>query len=422
LNIAEFPVAVQFLFAPHRYKVLWGGRGAAKSWAIARALLLMGAQKPLRILCARETQKSIADSVHKLLCDQISALGLQERYRIERARIIGTNGTEFVFAGLKHDPHSLKSYEAIDIVWIEEAQNVSDSSWAILIPTIRKPGSEIWISFNPILETDATYRRFVASPPPTAKVVKLTWRDNPWFPETLREELEHLKATDAAAYSHVWEGTCVSIVDGAIYAAELRAVDAGERITRVPYDPTRPVHTAWDLGWGDAMAIWFVQATGREYHVIDYLEGNQKPLQHYIAAMQARGYVYGTDYLPHDARAHELGTGRSIEEMLRAAGRTVYIVPRLSIADGIAAARSIFPLCWFDRERTKDGIQALRHYRYVKDETLGIAKREPLHDWSSNGSDAFRYLAVSIRQPEIERREIRELRMFDDSSDDAWMA
>jgi len=132
--------------------------------------------------------------------------------------------------------------------------------------------------------------------------------------------------------------------------------------------------------------------------------------------------VYGTDYLPHDARAHELGTGRSIEEMLRAAGRTVYIVPRLSIADGIAAARSIFPLCWFDRERTKDGIQALRHYRYVKDETLGIAKREPLHDWSSNGSDAFRYLAVSIRQPEIERREIRELRMFDDSSDDAWMA
>ena len=191
---AEFPEKLQCLFRPARYKVLYGGRGGAKSWGIARALLIQGAAKPLRVLCAREIQKSIGDSVHKLLSDQIKALGLAGFYEVQKTVIRGRNGTEFTFHGLKHNVTNIKSAEGADVCWVEEAQTVSKSSWATLIPTIRKPGSEIWVSFNPELEDDETYQRFVANPPTGAVVVKVNWSDNPWFPDVLRQEKDDLKA------------------------------------------------------------------------------------------------------------------------------------------------------------------------------------------------------------------------------------
>lgn len=396
---AEFPAALQFLFEPARYKVLYGGRGGSKSWGIARWLLIEGGRKTLRILCARETQKSIADSVHKLLSDQITALGLGEFYDVEKARITGRNGTEFIFAGLKHNVSNIKSAEAVDICWCEEAQAITSGSWSALLPTIRKEHSEIVISFNPDLATDSTYQRFVVHPPPGAVVKKLTFRDNPWFPEVLRREMDHLKASDPDAYSHIWEGNCLSVLAGAIYADELRKVDADHRITRVPYEASKPVQTFWDLGWGDKTAIWFVQVFPYEYRLIDYLDGERQPLIYYLKLLQDKPYLYGTDYLPHDARAKNLGTGRSVEEMMRAAGRKVQIVPMLSVADGIEAARSVFHQCWFDGEKCADGIQALRHYRYGEIEKLGVKTREPLHDFSSHAADAFRYFAVGTRQP-----------------------
>ena len=158
---AEFPEKLEFLFKPSRYKVLYGGRGGAKSWGIARALLLRGVQRKLRILCARETMNSIADSVHKLISDQVEFLGLSAHYQIQKSSIIGTNGTEFAFCGLRHNVAQIKSYESFDLCLIEEAQAVSKSSWEVLVPTIRKENSEIWISFNPELETDATYQKFI---------------------------------------------------------------------------------------------------------------------------------------------------------------------------------------------------------------------------------------------------------------------
>src|SRR6185437_8216085 len=177
---ANFPEKLSYLFKPKRYKVAYGGRGGAKSWGFARALLILGAQKPLRILCARETQKSIQDSVHKLLSDQVKALGLEEFYQVQKAAIIGANGTEFAFAGIRQNVGNMKSFEGCDICWVEEAQNVSKHSWSVLIPTIRKEGSEIWVSFNPELETDETYQRFVIRPYPGCEPVKINWSDNPW--------------------------------------------------------------------------------------------------------------------------------------------------------------------------------------------------------------------------------------------------
>lgn len=404
---AQFPEKLAFLFQPARYKVAWGGRGAAKSWGIARALLILGTKAPLRVMCGREIQKSIADSVHALLKDQIAELGLSEVYQIQETRILGRNGTEFFFAGLRHNITSLKSVEGCDVVWVEEAQSVSKGSWDTLIPTIRKAGSEIWVSFNPDLETDDTYARFVLHPPPGAVVVKVGWQDNPWFPEVLRIEKDHLKTVDPAGYQHVWEGMPKSSITGAIYANELKKATEEQRITQVAWDRTRPVDTFWDLGFGDATAIWFAQALPNgTFRLIDYYENRGLTIADYVVELQSRKYLYGTDWLPHDSvdtMIHQRLAGgdksRSIEQLLRAAGRKVRVAAKMSIHSGINAARTIFPQCWFDEAKCADGIQGLRHYQWKPDSANGTESAVPLHNWASHPSDAFRTMAVSIKTP-----------------------
>lgn len=396
---AQFPSAFAGLFEPHRYKIYYGGRGGAKSWAFARALLLLGKQRPLRVLCARELQNSITQSVHKLIADQNAALGAG--YTVEKARIYNSQ-SEFFFEGIKNNVDKIKSYEGIDVCWIEEGQRVTEESMQIVTPTIRKEGSEIWISFNPDLETDYIYSRFVAKPSISedALVCKVNWKDNPFFPEVLRQEMEELKKRDYDAYLNVWEGFPKVLLDGAVYADELRMLVSENKLTSVPYNPEIAVDTFWDLGWADRTAIWFAQVVGFEYHVIDYYENSLKKLDFYLDILQRRGYIYDTHWLPHDAASKQLGTGRSIQELLVAKGRKARIVPKLSLTDGINAARTIFQNCWFDEEQCAEGIKALRHYRYeVVDDGTGHLSREPIHDWSSHGADAFRYLAIALRSP-----------------------
>jgi phage terminase large subunit len=397
---AEFPIKLAGLFEKSRYKVAYGGRGGAKSWGIARALLILGAKNPLRILCAREFMTSMRDSVHKLLCDQIASLGLLEFYEITQASIRGKNGTEFAFVGLKNNIANVKSIEGVDICWVEEAQTVSRLSWNILIPTIRKQGSEIWISFNPELESDETYQRFVLNPPADCIQIKINWSDNPWFPETLMLEKDALKNRDLEAYNQVWEGLCRQSVDGAIFAKELQQAELDGRLTKVPYDATKPVHAVFDLGWADSTAIWFLQFVGMETRLIRYLEDSQKTISHYLATMQTFGYVYDKVWLPHDAENKTLAAaGRSIDDIVRAAGYKTQILPRVPILDSINAARTIFPSCYFDRDNAADGINCLRHYRYEVDPATGQFSRTPLHDHYSHGADAFRYIALMIKEP-----------------------
>lgn len=370
--------------------------------------MIQGAASPLRILCAREFQNSITESVHHLLQDQISQLGLDGFYEVQNTTIKGANGSEFVFAGLRNNITKIKSFEGVDRVWVEEAQTVSKSSWETLIPTIRKDGSEIWLTFNPELETDETYQRFVKSPPGDAKVVKINWDDNPWFPETLRKEKDELKARDPDGYQNIWEGECRVALDGAIYARELRQAQEEGRIRNVPFDASRPVQTFFDLGWADSTSIWFVQTVNNEIRFVDYYANNLMPLSHYISILQSKPYIYGTDWLPHDARAKTLATGRSVEELMVAAGRKVQIVPNLSISDGINAARTVFNRCYFDEARCADGLQSLRHYRYDVNDTGEYSVR-PLHDFHSHAADAFRYCAVAIEEdkPAASARGIR---------------
>ena len=201
----QFPPKLAILFKPSRYKVLRGGRGSGKSWGIARALLIQAYQSPLRVLCTREVQKSIQQSVLQLLADQVSALGLQSFYTVLSTEIRGANGSLFTFNGLgDQTADSLKSLEGYNRVWVEEAQNVSKRSWDILIPTIRAEGSEIWISYNPQLESDETHQRFVIKPPPDTLSAVINYSDNKWFPAVLEQERQHAeKSMKPEEYAHI---------------------------------------------------------------------------------------------------------------------------------------------------------------------------------------------------------------------------
>jgi phage terminase large subunit len=394
--LAEFPETLEFLFQPARYKIGYGGRGSGKSWGFARALLLQGVAAPLQVLCAREIQKSVSDSVYRLLVNQIETLGLGDFYTVQSTLIRGANGTEFTFGGLRHNINSLKSIEGTDRVWIEEAQTVSKASWQTLIPTIRKPGSEIWVSFNPELDTDETYQRFVRDPPPGALVKRINWSDNPWFPDVLRAEMELLKDRDPDAYLWIWEGHTKQVLDGAIYANEIRKATSEGRFTRVPYDPSKPVQTFWDLGRADMTSIWFAQQIGFEFRLIDFYQSRGFALAHYLKVLQDRPYVYGVCWLPHDAQNELLAAERTIERQLKDSGREVRIVPRVHVSDGINAVRTLFDRCWFDSDRCADGLNALRRYRFGVNHETGQYTREPLHDDASHASDALRYFALAM--------------------------
>ena len=406
----EFPAKLQCLFEPGRYKVLYGGRGGAKSWGVARALLALGSAKPLRILCAREIQKAITDSVHRLLADQVASMGLAGFYEVQQTTIKGANGTQFIFAGLRHNINNIKSLEGADIVWVEEAQTVSKASCEKLITTVRKPGSQIIVTFNPELDTDETYVRFVKNAPPGATVVKVDWRDNPWFPPELDAERLHLKATDPDAYLNIYDGHCRVTLDGPIYAKEIREATEAGRITKVPYERSKPVHTFWDLGRADKTSIWFAQIVGFEFRVIDYYENSGQALAHYLKELQTRAYVYGDNWLPHDANNELLASERTIAQQMRGAGFVVRITPKTKVSDGINAARGLFPNLYFDADNCADGLNHMRRYRYDVDPETGQFSKEPLHDDASHAADAFRYLAVALRDKKASRMPVNPRR------------
>ena len=439
-----FPAPFIPLFVPKRYKVFWGGRGAAKSWDFARALLILGMspqilfpnKTKLTILCVRELQKSIDDSVHKLLEQQILALGLSGFYKVEKAKIYGANGTTFSFEGIKNNVSSIRSYEGVDICWAEEANNISRYSWGVLIPTIRADDSEIWLSFNPELETDHTYKHFVKDSrlvkvedpqrrfgseatlkrlfgsdftlaPITCPVmestdilsIKVSWRDNPWFGSVLQREREKLKEEDYDSYLHVYEGATIQNLEGAVYAKELRSAQLEGRICSVPYEPDVPVDVFWDLGKTNNTSLWFVQRVAMQWRVLHYYEANREELSHYLKYCQQRGYFYGSMFLPHDAKHRRLGFTGSIEEQVRKSGYNVQIVPATSDNDGINAARVVFPNCYFDETGCEDGLNVLRHYCFKTDIRGQLTVLV-----NSDGADAFKYFAVSTKVKRVGQR------------------
>lgn len=389
----QLPAKLADIWAPRRYKVMHGGRGGGKSWAVAAVLLTMAAQRPLRILCAREVQKSMRDSVHRLLKDTIVRLGLESFFEVLDTEIRGANQSLFLFSGLQsHTVDSIKSFEGVDIVWVEEAHGVSKKSWDVLIPTIRKEGSEIWLTLNPDMDTDDTYARFIETPSDDTWCVSVNWHDNPWFPQVLDDERRKAKRTLLPEdYEHIWEGKPKRVAAGAIYRYEIEGLFQDQRVRDVPYDPLLPVHTVWDLGWNDSMTIIMVQRGPMDVRLLDYIEDSNRTLDWYVSQLAKRPYRWGTDFIPHDGRTRNFQTGKSTEEALLAMGRHPQVLAQTSVEEGIKAARLMFPRCYFDKGKTARLVECLKRYRRDVHTKTG-EPTAPLHDEYSHGADAFRYL------------------------------
>lgn len=423
--VARFPKIYRPLDLPYRYKVMYGGRGSAKSWTVARKLLLLGTQYPLRILCTRELQKSIKQSVHKLLSLQIDRLGLKGFYKITDHSIKGINGTEFMFMGIRMNVDEIKSTEGINICWIEEAHSLTEASWDIIDPTVRigiKEGapfdSEIWVTYNTRFKHDHIHRTFVVNKPPDGSwVQRINHGDNKYFPDVLRRQMEAMKEIDFEKYLNIWEGEIKSLADGAIFGKQIIEAKKNNRVIYIPIQKNCEVETFWDLGLDDYTAVWFMQRVGKEYQFIDYFQGRLEDVEYYTRFVKELRYLYGTHYMPHDAPHKRLGMTRTIEEQFKDGGmEPIEIVPRTpDKQSAIQATREVFPNCWFHKgkdltqpdhqcegyiewlpyelntrsKRMEVGFEALSNYRYKYNDDDDVYLKKPHHDWASNGADAF---------------------------------
>lgn len=233
-------------------------------------------------------------------------------------------------------------------------------------------------------------------------------RDPDWFTLILKasetgilpesELADARKTMSENQYLQEYECSFEAAVIGAVYAKELLAARGKGQIANVVYDGMHLVHTAWDIGIGDSTAIWFYQNLGGEIRLIDFYEANGEPVAHYASVLKGKGYQYDTAFLPHDASNKQIVSGHSFEETLQTHGFRTQIVPKLSLEEGINAARQIFTRCVFDEKRCMPGIEALQNYRWDYNQRMGEIKASPVHDWSSHAADAFRYLAVSVKK------------------------
>lgn len=388
--------AVDTLVPAARWKVLYGGRDSSKSHSIGRMLLVRGRAKPERILCTREIQKSISESVHQLLKDLVVALGMDDFYEVQNNYLYGKNGTQISFHGLSgQTATSIKSFEGTTICWVEEAQTISKRSWDLLEPTIRAPGSEIWVSFNPDMDTDETYKRLVLNPPPDSIVTKMNWQDNPWRSTVLDAAREKMKRDAPDDYAHIYEGECRPAVEGAIYYNEVSKLRSSGRLCNVPYDPMLKVHVITDLGFNDFMSLLLVQRLGSEIRIIRYIEDRMRYIPSYHQELTDLKLNYGKLYLPHDGKAKHV-TGSSAQEQFEALGWKVEIVEDIGLEQGIRKTRELFQRFYIDKTNAGELLNRLGRYRR-RVNSEGQAST-PMHDDESHGADGTRYLAIVADQ------------------------
>lgn len=393
-----------------RYYGYKGGRSSGKSTTVATLLAIKATAKPLRILCCREYQNSIADSVHKLLSDVIKKYQLPN-WEIGREYIRNANGSEFSFKGIRNNAQSIKSFESVDICYVEEAASISNESLEILLPTIRKEGSYFIFVWNPLSEHDAIWERIFKNPDERTylKTVNSTDIERLLSPEIIAER-EKMRKENPELFEHVWLGKPMTVATGSIYGKQLAQAREDGRIGKVPYDGSAPVYAALDLGVGDSTAICFFQTVGQEIHFIDYYESSGEDLAHYIGVLSNKPWEYRQIFLPHDARARELQTGKTREEFFRDHGYNNVTILRpskliLGQDDINMTARPKFSRCWFDEVKCARLLECLRAYHYEYDDKNKLLKDRPHHDWSSHAADAFMYaLIAEAEQVEVQTK------------------
>lgn len=416
----DIPVQFEELFNPSRrwrHLLYYGGRSSGKSTQVALSRLISGSQRRERGLCTREFQNSISESVHQLLRDLIDKYKLTD-WEAQREVIRNKKtGSEIYFKGLHNNAQSIKSTEGLDWAWIEEAQSVSSESIETLIPTIRKPGSYLIWTMNRQTENDPVWEKLATKPDELTYIRKV---NSDAIESLLSDEIIHeremMRKNNPEFYEHVWLGEPLTNNTGSVFGKQLAQAREDGRIGSVPYDATTGVYTAWDLGIGDATAIWFFQRVGREIHFIDHYEASGEDLGHYISVLNNKPYNYAKHFLPHDAKQRELQTNMTRVDFFAQNGiNNVEVLRPTSFQVGNddinLIARPKLSLCWFDAEKCKRGLECLRAYHYDYDAKNNLLKSQPEHDWSSHSSSAFIY-ALMANTEQLETQYHGRLKTF----------
>lgn len=400
---------------PAMYRGAYGGRGSTKTRSFAKMTAVKGVQfaqanMPGVIVCGREYMNSLDESsLAEVKLAIESEPWLAERYDVGDKYIrTRDRRIEYAFIGLRHNLASVKSKARIRLLWVDEAEPVTETAWHTADNTVREEGSETWVTWNPERKNSATHKRFRADPPAESKIVELNWRDNPWFPETLNKKRLADKEKRPDQYAHIWDGDFVTVVEGAYFAKSLTEAKEQGRIGNVARDPLMTIRAIWDIGGtgarADARAIWIAQFIGREIRVLDYRESVGQPLAADVDWLRRKGYGSALCILPHDGKTHDRVYSVSYESALQEAGFEVVVVPNQGTGAAmmrVEAARRIFPAIWFNAGTTEPGRDALGWYhekRSEDDRNIGLG---PEHDWSSHGADAFGLMCVVYEEPII---------------------
>lgn len=431
----EVPRKFKPLLYPKRYKGAYGGRGGAKSHFFAERVLKSCVAKPMRVVCIREIQESIRDSVRQLLVDKIKKLGIGHLFHVLDGEIRGANGSLIIFKGMQsYNAETIKSLEAYDIAWVEEAQTLSQRSLDMLRPTIRKSESEMWFSWNPRYKTDPVDKFFRSNPPAEAVSVMVNWRDNPWFPEVLAKDMARDFEVDQDKADSVWNGAYGSS-EGAILS---RWVNEAERDGRINNDVMfdsygSPIEISSDIGFRDTAAWWFWQRKVGGFALLKYDADSGLDADDWIPRLQdtideLKLGRLGKIWLPVDARAKTFQSKHtSVDKFLSAFGSDrVEIVPPSKKLDQISAARKVIKRCEFHRTRCEAGLDGLLAWEFEWIDDNNVFSKEPVHNWASHPGDAFAYGSQTMEQyvkPEEKKDDARYIAVGPENTatlDDLW--
>ncbi|WP_316219396.1 phage terminase large subunit [Bradyrhizobium sp. SZCCHNR2026] len=400
------------------FRGAYGGRGSGKTRSFAKMAAVYGlrlAQAGLSglIVCGREFMNSLNDSsfaeVKAAIAEEpwlAAAYDCGDTYIRTKDRRI-----EFAFIGLRHNIESVKSKARIRLLWVDEAEQVSELAWSVAIPTVREEGAEIWVTWNPGRKKSATHLRFRESPPEGAKIIELNWRDNGRFPSILNKtRLDDLK-NRPDQYEWVWEGAFRTVIAGAYYAPYLAAAKLENRITFVPRDPLMGVKLFFDIGGtgmrADAGSIWAAQFIGQKINVLDHMTAQGQPLSFYVEWLREKKFDKGaTIYLPHDGAQGDKVHSTSYESALRDAGANgawdVLVIPNQGIGAAkarIETARRVFNRVHFNETTTVEGREALGWYHEKRSDDERDVGLGPNHDWSSHDADSFGLMCIVYDEP-----------------------
>lgn len=398
-----------------------GGRGSGKTRTFAKMAAVQGARFALEgkrgiIVCAREFMNSLADSSFSEVAEAIeSDEWLSAQYEVGKEYIRTKCGrVEFVFCGLRHNLASIKSKALILLLWVDEAERVSEMAWAIVFPTVRYEDldytAEIWVTWNPERKGSATDLRFGMAPEfqdDDIIIVEINWKDNPWFPSVLEKDRQRDLRDRPDQYDHIWEGGYATAAIGAYYARDLLLAKQEKRICRVALDPLMTIRTHHDIGGrgakADAYSIWVSQWVGREIRVLDHYTAVGQPLSAHVRWLKTSGYEGAEIVLPHDGDNNG-GPSESWADAWRSAGfRSVKVIPNQGEGAAmyrIEQARRWFPRVLFDEEKTADGRISLGMYApKISKETR--ADLGPNHDVYSHDADSFGLMMCDYREPKI---------------------